>query len=126
MTLVVYHYPKCGTCKKAIRWLNDQGIGYSLVDIVENPPSKNQLKKLWKRSGLPIQKLFNTSGKLYREGGYRDRIKTMSEDEALAELAAHGKLIKRPLVAGTRAGDEVALVGFREAAYAEAFAPLKT
>jgi arsenate reductase (glutaredoxin) len=77
------------------------------------PPSVTELRKIWKLSGLPIAKLFNTSGESYRNGGYAARLKTFSDDEALTALSRDGKLIKRPLVVGT----DFALVGFNESAY---------
>lgn len=107
----LFHYPNCSTCKKAIKWLDAQGIEVEKIDIVERPPSKAQLKKVKKLAGLELRKLFNTSGQLYRGGGYKDELPNMSEDQALSELAAHGKLIKRPILLGS----DVALVGFREA-----------
>lgn len=115
--ITVYHYPACGTCKKALKWLEAQGIEAKLVHIVDKPPSKKVLTTILKESGLEIRKLFNTSGQVYREGGYKDKLATMSEKEAIDELAAHGKLIKRPLVIG----DGVHLVGFKEETYAAAF-----
>ncbi|MEM9067427.1 MAG: Spx/MgsR family RNA polymerase-binding regulatory protein [Myxococcota bacterium] len=114
----LYHYAGCSTCKKARKWLDAAGISYEAIPIVDKPPSKTHLKRLWKRSGLPLKRFFNTSGKSYREGGFGERLKTMSEDEALAALAADGKLIKRPLI---DAPDHV-LVGFKEVEYEEAFA----
>lgn len=113
MSIVVYQYPNCGTCKKALRFLEDEGVEFRKKDIVEAPPSKVLLGKAYKLSRLPIRKLFNTSGKSYREGGYKDRLAEMTENEALSALAADGKLIKRPLVMG----DGFALVGFEEAAW---------
>jgi arsenate reductase len=115
--ITVYQYPACGTCKKAIKWLAAQGVEFNLVHIVDSPPSKTLLARILKETGLPIGKLFNTSGQVYRSGGYKEKLKTLSQAEALAELAAHGKLIKRPLVVG----DGVHLVGFKEAEYEEAF-----
>jgi len=111
--LKVWHYEKCGTCKKARKWLDEQGIEYTLVPIVDEPPSKTALKKLWKRSELPLKRFFNTSGKSYRDGKFGEKLKSMSDDEALEALAADGKLIKRPLVDG---GD-FTLVGFKPAEY---------
>ncbi|HJL06071.1 MAG TPA: Spx/MgsR family RNA polymerase-binding regulatory protein [Polyangiaceae bacterium LLY-WYZ-15_(1-7)] len=116
MTIRVYLYDRCGTCKKATKWLDAKGVAYEAVPIVDRPPSKTALKKLWKRSGLPIKRFFNTSGKSYREGGFSQKLPEMSDDEALAALAADGKLIKRPLV---DAGDAT-LVGFREKEWEEA------
>lgn len=109
----VYQYPRCSTCRKAMRWMEEHGVGYASVDIVESPPSVQKLRDMWKRSGLPVRKLFNTSGQSYREGGYRDKLESMTDAQALAALAADGKLIKRPLV---DTGDAV-LVGFDAGAY---------
>lgn len=117
--ITVYHYPACSTCKKAIKWLKEHGVEHQLVDIVEKPPSQKLLTAILKETGLPVTKLFNTSGQLYREGGYKERLQTMSEKEAVSELASHGKLIKRPLVVGEGAH----LVGFKEAEYEAAAWP---
>jgi len=86
------------------------------VHIVEHPPSKRVLATVLKESGLEIRKLFNTSGVVYRQGDYKEKLKTMSDKEAIAELSAQGKLIKRPLLVG----DGVHLVGFKEDAYQDA------
>lgn len=109
-----YHYPKCGTCRKAARWLADQGIEVEAIDIVASPPSKSRLKDLHRRSGRELKAFFNTSGQSYRDGGFRDRLAGMSESAMLEALAADGKLIKRPIL---DTGERV-LVGFREAEYA--------
>ena len=114
-TITIYHYPACGTCKKALRWLDDHDIDHRRVHIVESPPTIDQLRRARQASGRPLNKLFNTSGRSYREGNFKDRLPGMSEDEALAALAADGKLIKRPLLVG----EGFALVGFREAEWAE-------
>jgi arsenate reductase (glutaredoxin) len=113
----VYSYAACGTCKKALRWLEAHEVAFASVDIVSSPPSLAELRRLWKKSGLPLRKLFNTSGQSYRAGRFGERLPQMNEEEMLEALAADGKLIKRPLI---DAG-EVALVGFDEARYAEAF-----
>lgn len=113
MKLTVYQYPKCGTCRKALKWLDSHEVEYRSIHIVDKPPSKGQLKKIWKASELPIRKLFNTSGQSYRQGQFKDKLQTMSDDEALDALAADGKLIKRPLVIG----EGFAMVGFSEDAY---------
>jgi arsenate reductase len=110
MPITVYQYPKCSTCRNALKWLDAQGIPYVPVDIVASPPSARVLKQLHARSGLPLSRFFNTSGESYRHGGFKERMKTMPDTEAFAALAADGKLIKRPLV---DAGDTV-LVGFKE------------
>ncbi len=115
--ITVYHYKACSTCRRAIQWLLDHEIEVKLVDIVTSPPSQAQLTKALKMTGLPVSKLFNTSGQIYREKGYREKLKSLSEKEALSHLAAEGKLIKRPFVLG----DGVALVGFRVEEYEAAF-----
>jgi arsenate reductase len=117
MAVTIYQYPKCSTCRKALKWLDAQGIAYEAVHIVEAPPSASQLKKAIKQAGLPLRSFFNTSGESYRAGGFKDRLSSMNEAEAVAALAADGKLIKRPLVV---AGENV-LVGFDEAAWKGAF-----
>ncbi len=111
----IYQYPKCGTCRKALAWLDAHGVAYDAIDIVESPPSRAELEALYRRSGLPIRKLFNTSGVSYREGEFGKRLPKMTDAEALDALARDGKLIKRPLVEAPRG----VLVGFDEAAYAE-------
>lgn len=116
MSLTVYQYPKCSTCRKALKWLDAQGIAYQAVDIVTAPPSATLLKKSFKQSGLPIKAFFNTSGESYRNGGFKDRLPTLSEAEALEALAADGKLIKRPLALD----GSVVLVGFDESAWKSA------
>ncbi|MES1173536.1 MAG: arsenate reductase family protein [Myxococcales bacterium] len=113
--LRVYHYPQCSTCKKAIKWLAAHAVPVDLVHIVEHPPSKAELREALKGAGIPIKKLFNTSGASYRDGGFGERLKTMTEAEAIDALAKDGKLIKRPVVLGKG----VALVGFDEQAYAQ-------
>ncbi len=109
-TTRVYHYPGCSTCKKALKWLEQNGVAHERVHIVEAPPSAQELERLWRRSGKELRALFNTSGQSYREGGFKDKLPSLSDAEALAALAADGKLIKRPLV---DAGAAV-LLGFRE------------
>jgi arsenate reductase len=111
----VYHYPPCSTCKKALKWLAAHNVTVELVDIVQHPPSKAELREVLKTADIPLRKLFNTSGVSYREGGFGERLKTMTEAEAIDALAKDGKLIKRPLVLGKG----LALVGFDEAAYDE-------
>ncbi len=117
MTTAVWQYPKCSTCRKALKWMTDHDVAFEATDLVAKPPSATKLRDLWKRSGLPIARFFNTSGESYRAGAFKEKLKTMSDAEALAALAADGKLIKRPLV---DTGDAV-LVGFDEAAYAKTF-----
>lgn len=112
--LAVYQYPKCSTCRNALRWLTAHGVKYDSIDIVTSPPSLSVLESVLSKSGLPIAKLFNTSGQSYREGNYKERLKNATEAEALAALAQDGKLIKRPLLISKR----VVLVGFDPEVYA--------
>jgi arsenate reductase len=116
MPMTVYQYPKCGTCRKALKWLDARKIAYDAHDLVAHPLPQGTLRDLWKRSGAPLARFFNTSGESYRAGNFKERLGTMSEADALAALAADGKLVKRPIV---DAGKHV-LVGFDEAAYARA------
>jgi len=112
--LRVYQYPKCSTCRNALRWLDDHGTKYEKVDITASPPSAKLLEEILTRSGLPVAKLFNTSGQSYREGNFKKRLETLSETEAIAELSKDGKLIKRPLVVSP----DIVLVGFDAERYA--------
>lgn len=112
--LTVYHYPKCSTCRNALRWLDAHGIEHARIDIVQAPPSSALLAQVLEQTGAPVARLFNTSGQSYREGNYKERLKRMSRAEALGALAADGKLIKRPLVMAP----EAVLIGFDEAEYA--------
>lgn len=91
-------YPRCTTCKKAKKWLLDNNIDFDERNIVEQNPTKEELKKWFQKSNLPLKKFFNTSGVLYREMGLKDKLKDMSEDEQLELLATNGKLVKRPLL----------------------------
>ena len=111
--MLVFQYPNCSTCKKALRWLQDHSLEFQSIHIVDSPPSVDQLKDWIQRSELPIKRFFNTSGMSYRHGGFKDRLPSMSINEQIAALAADGKLIKRPLVVT----DDAILVGFKEAEY---------
>lgn len=113
MALEFYWYPKCGTCRKAKKWLDDHHLSYNEIHIVENPPSREKLADLYKKSGLELKKFFNTSGLKYRELGLKDKIKSASEAELLDLLASDGMLIKRPLMTD---GEKVT-VGFSEAEF---------
>ncbi|MCC6873462.1 MAG: arsenate reductase family protein [Sandaracinaceae bacterium] len=117
MSVDVYQYPACGTCKKALKWLRDHGVPFTSHHIVESPPSRAELASLVERSGTPIRKWLNTSGQSYRQGGFKERLATMSDAQILDALAADGKLIKRPIVVAK----DAVLVGFSEAEYAEHF-----
>ena len=108
--LKVYCYSKCSTCKKALKWLDENGIGHEVIDIKTNHPDKETLRKYYAMSGLPLKRFFNTSGIPYREMGLAGRLADMSEDEQFRLLASDGMLVKRPLlVCG-----ETVLTGFRE------------
>ena len=108
-------YPKCSTCEKAKKWLDEHHLNYMERHIVEENPSYDELKEWVSKSGLPLKKFFNTSGLLYKEMKLKDKLPTMSEDEQLQLLATNGMLVKRPLVIG----DEAILVGFKENEWSE-------
>ncbi|MET0339883.1 MAG: arsenate reductase family protein [Polyangiales bacterium] len=111
MAITVFHYPACSTCKRALKWLDARGIARKDVHIVDQPPTKAQLKRALKESGKPLRGLFNTAGQSYRDGDFKTKLPTLTETQAIDALAADGKLIKRPLLLG----DGFALVGFDEA-----------
>lgn len=113
----VYAYAKCSTCRKALAFLKGRDVAVNTVDIVTQPPSKTELQRIQKLAGVPVKKLFNTSGQSYRDGDFGKRLTTMTDAQAFDALARDGKLIKRPLVAGK----DYALVGFDEAAYKKRF-----
>lgn len=108
-------YPKCSTCQKAKKWLDEQNIEYEERHIVENNPSYDELKEWYQKSGFPLKKFFNTSGLLYKKMHLKDKLPTMSEEEQLQLLATNGMLVKRPLVID---GD-IVLIGFKEAEWNE-------
>ena len=103
-------YPKCSTCKKAEKWLNENGVNFTVRDIKENNPSFDELKEWYDMSGLELKKFFNTSGMLYRSRGWKDKLNDMSEEEQLKLLSTDGMLVKRPLVIK----DDKVLIGFKE------------
>ena len=108
--MTILCYEKCSTCRKALRWLDEQGADYTVRPVKEENPSYEELLNWWKKSGLPLRRFFNTSGMLYRELGLKDKLDTMSEDEQLALLASDGMLVKRPLLVSDRA----VIPGFKE------------
>lgn len=112
----VYCYSRCTTCKKALKWLDDNKIEYMLLDIKEEHPDEKTLRELYKKSGLPLKRFFNTSGQLYREMGLSKKLPDMSEDEMFKLLASDGMLVKRPLLIT----DDKVLTGFKEDAWKEA------
>jgi arsenate reductase len=103
-------YPRCSTCQKAKKWLDSQQISYELRDIKTQNPTVSELAAWQQLSGLPLKRLFNTSGLQYRELGLKDKLTTMSEEEQLSLLASDGMLVKRPILVG----DGFALIGFRQ------------
>ena len=104
-------YPKCTTCQKAKKWLDDNGIEYELRDIKTDNPTQDELALWHEKSDLTLRKFFNTSGLLYKSMELKDKLPGMSEEEMLQLLATDGMLVKRPLLVG----EEFVLVGFREA-----------
>jgi arsenate reductase len=116
MKIKVYEYEGCSTCRKALKFLDARGVAYEKAPIVRSPPSTAELKRMLARAG-DLKRLFNTSGVLYREMKLGDKLKTLTEDQALALLAKHGKLVKRPFVLLEDRG----LLGFKEAEWSAAF-----
>ncbi len=114
-SVLFIEYPKCTTCRKAKKWLEDHGVSFTDRDIREDNPSADELKQWHQRSGLPLKRFFNTSGMLYREMGLKDKLGSMSEEEQLELLASDGMLVKRPLLI---TGEKV-LAGFREKEWEE-------
>jgi len=108
-------YPKCTTCQRAKKWLDDNKIEYELRDIKLDNPTLEELTAWYNKSGLPIRKFFNTSGLLYKSLDLKNKLPEMTEDEMLKLLATDGMLVKRPLLIG----DDFVLVGFKEAGWAE-------
>ncbi len=110
-------YPRCSTCKKAVKWLEDNNIEYTYRDIKTDNPQEDELRKWHAMSGLPLKRFFNTSGMLYKEMKLKDRLPEMSEDEMFRLLASDGLLVKRPIAVA----DGKVLVGFREAEWEALF-----
>jgi len=108
-------YPKCTTCQKAKKWLNDNGIDYDERHIKEQNPSEVELEEWRQKSDLPLKKFFNTSGLLYKSMHLKDKLPTMSDKEMIAVLASDGMLIKRPILVA----DNRILLGFKEESWAE-------
>lgn len=104
-------YPKCSTCQKAKKWLDEHNVEYTERHIAEENPAYDELKEWYEKSGQPLKKFFNTSGLLYKEMKMKDKLPSMSEEEQLRLLSTNGMLVKRPILV---TGDKV-LVGFREA-----------
>ncbi len=114
MTIICYS--RCGTCKKAIKWLREKGADFSERSITDETPTKEELALWQEKSGLPMQKFFNTSGKIYKDNHLKDKLPSMSDEEKLELLSSNGMLIKRPILL---ADDGSVLVGFKEAQWEE-------
>ena len=108
-------YERCSTCKRAIKWLDDHNVNYTKRDIKSDNPSYKELKSWYEMSGLPIKRFFNTSGNAYKDLSLKDKLPSMSEDEALKLLSENGMLVKRPLFVD----DNYVLVGFKESEWEE-------
>lgn len=113
--ILFVQYPKCGTCQKAAKWLKENGISVNSRDITKESPTKAELGIWIKKSGLPIARFFNTSGRIYKENNLKKKVKSSSEDELLDILASDGMVVKRPVIV---AGNTV-LVGFNEEEWSE-------
>ena len=113
--MLFIEYPKCSTCQKAKKWLDENSVEYTDRHIIEDNPTYEELKMWYNQSGLELKRFFNTSGMLYRSMGLKDKLPSMSEDEQLNLLASDGMLVKRPLIIS----DKVILTGFREKEWAE-------
>ena len=113
--ILFIQYPKCTTCQKAKKWLDDNGIEYDDRHIKENNPTYEELKDWYEKSNLPLKRFFNTSGLLYKSMGLKDKLPTMSEDEQLKLLATDGMLVKRPIIVS----DNVIMTGFKEKEWEE-------
>lgn len=107
--MLFVYYPRCSTCKKAKKWLEENNLEFSEKDIVEDNPTFQELKEWWEKSDLPLKRFFNTSGMKYRELKLKDKLPDMSEEEQLKLLATDGMLVKRPVIVT----DDVVLTGFK-------------
>ena len=115
MNRLFVEYPKCSTCRKAKKYLEEHQVAFEDRHIVENNPTAEELKEWIGRSGLPVKKFFNTSGMLYKQMQLKDKLPTMTEDEQIKLLATDGMLVKRPFVVG----DRFVLTGFKEKEWEE-------
>ncbi len=115
MNVLLIEYPKCTTCKKAKKWLEEHGIDYTDRNIKEENPTEEEVREFHKKSGLPLKRFFNTSGMVYRDMKLKDRLTAMTEEEQYALLGTDGMLIKRPLIVA----EDFVLVGFREKEWEE-------
>ena len=117
MALKVYSYKNCGTCRKALKFLEAQGVAHKVVPIREEPPTKTELRKMLRYLEGDLKKMFNTSGGDYREMNLKDKLPSMSDTEAIDLLCKNGNLVKRPFVLAANDGS----VGFNEDAWREKY-----
>lgn len=108
-------YPKCTTCQKAQKWLDENNVSYELRNIKEENPTAEELEQWYRDSGLPLRRFFNTSGLFYKSMDLKNKLPAMSEEEMISLLASDGMLVKRPILAG----ESVVLVGFKESDWAD-------
>ena len=121
MAVLFVEYPRCSTCKKAKKWLDDHNVAHVDRHIVEEPPTAEELATWRERSGLPLRRFFNTSGTKYRALGVKAKLDAgMPDEEAYALLASDGMLVKRPVVVTDEGAGATVLVGFREKEWEEA------
>ena len=113
--IVFFCYPKCSTCQKAKKWLQENSVEFTERDIVKNNPTEAELKKFYKKSKKELKRFFNTSGILYREMELKDKLPKMTEEEMLKLLATDGKLVKRPMIVTK----DFVLNGFKEEEWKE-------
>lgn len=116
MSVLFLEYPKCSTCQKAKKWLDDHGVTYENRHIKEQNPSAAELKEWHGRSGRPLKKFFNTSGLVYKALELKDKLPDMTEQEQYDILSTDGMLVKRPLIIG----EDFVLIGFKEAEWEKA------
>ncbi len=108
--MLLVHYPKCSTCQKAKKWLNEKGVEFEERNIKDENPTKEEVKAWHEKSGMPLKKFFNTSGMIYREMQLKDKLPDMTEEEQYELLSTDGMLVKRPILVTDTAG----VTGFRE------------
>ena len=113
--VLLLEYPKCTTCRKAKKWLDEHGIVYEDRNIKEDNPDFGELKEFHKKSGLPLKRFFNTSGQIYKSLQLKDKLPAMTEEEQYSLLAQDGMLVKRPLIVG----EDFVLAGFKEKEWEE-------
>ncbi|MCR8843806.1 arsenate reductase family protein [Paenibacillus sp. SC116] len=118
MDVTIYEYSKCSTCRKAVKWLKDQGHNVKQVPIIEEPPTVQELEKLVASSGLELKKWFNTSGEVYKALQLKDKLSGMSVEEQLKLLSENGKLLKRPIVTD----GQKTTIGYKEEQYEKEWA----